>query len=68
MRTELMTAFVVENCDSQVEVEVERVGVGAGQVKRFECGGTGVSPFPAELFPARTCVEWNGSGFILVSM
>jgi hypothetical protein len=39
MRTALMTAFVARNCDTPVEVDVERVGVGAGQVKRFERGG-----------------------------
>jgi hypothetical protein len=54
MRTELMTAFVAENSDTQVEVEVERVGGGAGQVNCFECDGAGVSPFPADLNSART--------------
>jgi hypothetical protein len=68
MRMERMTAFVSHNCDTTVEVEVERVGVGAGQVKCFECGGTGISSFPAEEYPARTCNDCKGSGFVLVSV
>ena len=39
MRMERMTGFVAQNCDTPVEVQVERVGVGAGRVKCFECGG-----------------------------
>jgi hypothetical protein len=41
MRTQLMSAFVVENGDTQVEVKRERVGGGAGRVKCFACGGAG---------------------------
>jgi hypothetical protein len=48
MSTELMATFVAENGDTQVEVEVERVGGGAGRATCFEGGGTGVSPLPAE--------------------
>jgi hypothetical protein len=40
MRTALMTAFVAENGDTPVEVEVERLGSGASQLKCFECGST----------------------------
>jgi len=46
MRKERMTAFVAQDCDAPVEVGVERVAAGAGQVKCFACGGTGLSPSP----------------------
>jgi DnaJ-class molecular chaperone len=65
---ERMTAFAGYSCDTPVEVEVERVGVGAGRVKCFECGGTGVSSLPEELYPARTCNDCKGSGYVLVSV
>jgi DnaJ-class molecular chaperone len=65
---ERMTAFVGMDSDTPVGVEVVRVGAGAGKVRCFECDGTGVSPLPPELYPARTCVECKGTGFVLVSV
>jgi DnaJ-class molecular chaperone len=68
MRMERMTAFGGMDSDTPLVVEVERLGAGAGKVRCFECGGTGVSPLPPELFPARACVECKGTGFVWVSV
>ena len=68
MRMERMTAFAGMDSETPIDVEVERLGVGAGKVRCFECDGTGVSPLSAELFPARVCIECKGTGFILVSV
>jgi hypothetical protein len=68
MRMERMTAFVALDCETPVQVDVERLGAGAGKVVCFECSGSGVSPLPLELYPARVCVECKGSGLVLVSV
>jgi hypothetical protein len=65
---ERMTAFVGMDSEAPVDVEVARLGAGAGKVRCFECGGTGVSPLPPELYPARTRGECKGTGFVLVSV
>ena len=68
MRMERMTAFVGVDSEAPLDVQVERLGAGAGKVRCFECDGTGVSPLPSELFPARVCIECKGTGFMLVSV
>jgi DnaJ-class molecular chaperone len=63
-----MTAFVALDCETPVQVDVERLGAGAGEVVCFKCSGSGVWPLPRELYPVRICVECKGSGFVLVSV
>jgi hypothetical protein len=70
MRTELMTAFVAANCDTPMDAEVERLGVGAGKMRCPECEGDGnwgkfgLGGLPRD-FP---CPDCKGTGFILVSV
>jgi hypothetical protein len=63
-----MVAYVALDTETPVEVDVERLGAGAGKVTCFECGGSGKSFLLPEFFPARTCLECKGAGFVLVSV
>jgi hypothetical protein len=68
MRMERMTAFVALDCDTSVDVEVEPLGAGAGKVRCFECGGSGLSPLSREYQPDPACADCKGSGYLLVSV
>jgi hypothetical protein len=68
MRMERMTAFAGVASEAAVEVEVERLGAGAGKVRCFECRGTGICPLWPDLVPYRNCPECKGTGFVFVSV
>jgi hypothetical protein len=68
MRMERMNAFVALDCDTPVEVDVERLGAGAGKVRCFACGGSGLSPLGREFQPDPLCAASKGSGHVLVSV
>jgi DnaJ-class molecular chaperone len=70
MRMERMTAFVGLDSQTPIDVELERLGAGAGKVRCFECGGSGtLDHFPPGYFTrGRRCPDCKGSGFVLVSV
>jgi hypothetical protein len=65
MSTELMTAFVAENGDTQVEVS-RACWYWSGDVFRVR-RHRGL-PLPAEFYPARSCNDCKGTGIVLVSV
>lgn len=68
MSIEFMTAFVALDCNTPVDVEVERLGAGAGKVRCFECAGSGRSSFPKDMYAGGKCPDCTGSGFVLISV
>lgn len=65
-----MIAYLGFTRDTEVEVEPEDLGCGAGRVSCFECGGDGdwtkFHPEP-ELGPFQ-CVDCKGTGSVLISI
>lgn len=64
----VMTAYLGYLRETEVSCEVEILGLGAGRVVCFECGGTGDwTPFhpEPELGPF-ACVTCKGTGKILI--
>jgi DnaJ-class molecular chaperone len=66
---ERMTAFVALNGDTPIEVDVERLGGGAGRIRCPECDGSGnLSHFPPGTARPGPCVDCKGTGLVLVSV
>lgn len=65
-----MIAYLGFRRETEIEVEPEDLGCGAGRVTCFECGGDGdwtkFHPEP-ELGPY-PCVECKGTGKVLISI
>jgi DnaJ-class molecular chaperone len=68
MRMERMTAFAGDFSETPIEIKVQRLGAGAGKVRCFECGGTGVSTFSREMVPNPKCPDCKGTGYVLISV
>lgn len=63
-----MTVFCGFLRNTEVAVQVEDAGCGAGRIACLECGGSGVWAFMEPEIPAGPCVDCKGTGEILVSI
>lgn len=53
---------------TEVAMDVEDLGSGAGRTRCLECGGLGVWALMEPEIPASACVDCKGTGKILVSI
>lgn len=63
-----MLAYAGFKRETEVLVEPEDLGCGAGRVPCFECEGYGVWDYMAPEIPAEPCTVCKGSGKVLVSI
>lgn len=63
-----MIVYLGTKRETEVEAEIEDLGLGAGRTTCFECEGTGDwTRFHPENMPMQ-CVDCKGTGLVLVSI